>query len=227
MQGCRSIGRTGDRQYGWWRNVGRGNRSFCYASGIRQWTEIKRYRHCSSEGWRQFEGWILLFSRQPNWQIPHWISSWFYFAFISSDFPPVCLPVDEPMKSRSFYNSNPFLVGYSITTFADLTSNVLLQDQILVVDKETCKEVVDGYAIDDSVDHQYSDRVICAGSENEAKCQYDAGGPLMMPIFENGKFPIYQIGVTTFGYSCIGEHTPGLYANVAKYADWIVDELKK
>lgn len=147
-------------------------------------------------------------------------------SFFHLDFPPICLPVNEPIKSRNFDHSNPFLIDYGITSFGDRISNVMLQDQVVVIDKQTCKEIFDENE-NNRVDEQYSDRVICAGVERTAKCQYDAGSPLMMPLFEHRRFPIYQIGVTTFGYSCINDHTPGIYASVQYFSEWIVDELKK
>lgn len=102
----------------------------------------------------------------------------------------------------------------------------MLQDQVVVHDKKTCKKEFEKHG-KHRVNAQYSDRIVCAGVEAEARCQYDAGSPLMMPIYLNRKFPIYQIGVTTFGYSCIGYHTPGIYASVQYFADWIIEELKK
>lgn len=135
------------------------------------------------------------------------------------------MPVSGPNKHQNFDNKNPFLVDWGLTSLGNRHSNILLQDQVSVIDKATCKEKFeqDGQH---RIDAQYSERVICAGVETDNKCQYDAGSPLMMPIFQKRKFPIYQIGVTTFGYSCLGKHTPGIYASTQYFADWIVEQLK-
>lgn len=44
--------------------------------------------------------------------------------------------------------------------------------------------------------------VLCAGIGSGGKdvCFGDSGNPLMVPIFENGRFPFYQIGVVSYGF---------------------------
>lgn len=143
---------------------------------------------------------------------------------------PVCLPVYDPIKYRNFDDSNPFLIDWGLTSHDDILSDVMLQDQVVVHDKKACRKEFEKHG-KYRVSAQYGERIVCAGIEAESKCQYDAGSPLMMPIFQkklphHHKFPIYQIGVTTFGYSCIGTHTPGIYASVQYFANWIIDELK-
>lgn len=49
----------------------------------------------------------------------------------------------------------------------------------------------------------------------------DSGGPLMLPIHRNGRFPFYQIGVISYGAGCAREKVPGVYTNVQMYAHWI------
>lgn len=149
--------------------------------------------------------------------------------FIVARVRPVCLPVFEPIKYRNFDDSNPFLVDWGITSHGDPVSNVMLQDQVVILNKTTCKDVFKNQGAN-RIDAQYSERIVCAGIEAEPKCQYDAGSPLVIPIFVNRTrpmFPIYQIGVTTFGYSCLAEHTPGIYASVQYFANWIIKELLK
>jgi len=59
----------------------------------------------------------------------------------------------------------------------------------------------------------------CAGGEVDA-CQEDSGGPLMCEY--NGQYQI--VGIVSSGKGC-GSY-PGLYTEVAKYTDWILDWVK-
>lgn len=141
----------------------------------------------------------------------------------------MCLPVFPPLKFRNFDDSNPFLVDWGFTSHDQPVSKVLLQDQITVLNKTTCKETMRRVGVK-PIDDEYRERIICGGIEAQARCQYDAGSPLMMPIFvkrDRPLFPIYQIGVTTFGYSCLAEHSPGIYGSVQYFANWIIAELLK
>ena len=52
------------------------------------------------------------------------------------------------------------------------------------------------------------------------------GGPLMLPIFDNGTFPVYQIGIISCSFGCSQPNVPGLYVKVQHYADWIQEKLK-
>jgi secreted trypsin-like serine protease len=56
----------------------------------------------------------------------------------------------------------------------------------------------------------------CAGGKVDA-CQEDSGGPLMCE--QNGRYQL--VGLVSSGKGC-GSY-PGLYTEVAKYTDWIID----
>ena len=150
----------------------------------------------------------------------------FFIGFSLDRIRPVCLPVYEPIKTRNFDDENPFLIDWGITSHGEKHSDVMLQGQIRIIDKTTCKKIFKKHGLTRAPE-QYSDRVICAGIESEAKCKYDAGSPLMMPVHDNRKFPVFQIGVTTYGRGCIKKFTPGIYASVQYFADWIVQEVGK
>ena len=60
---------------------------------------------------------------------------------------------------------------------------------------------------------------ICFGRK-EGKvdtCQGDSGGPLV--CISSGSWIV--TGVTSWGYGCGDENSPGVYTNVAKYNQWI------
>lgn len=102
------------------------------------------------------------------------------------------------------------------------------QAQVPILENDVCTKAFreDGRLF--SVD-QFTKEIICAGhlSGNIDSCQGDSGGPLMLPIFENGDFPFYQIGIVSYGIGCGRENLPSAYTNVASYADWIKEKIRK
>ncbi|XP_063889778.1 trypsin-1-like isoform X1 [Scylla paramamosain] len=62
--------------------------------------------------------------------------------------------------------------------------------------------------------------MLCAGLQEGGKdtCQGDSGGPLF--VEENTKYT--QVGITSWGFGCAGENSPGVYARVSKFLPWIM-----
>lgn len=102
-------------------------------------------------------------------------------------------------------------------------STVLLHVQVPVISNKECEDKYRRIGMVQRND-QFKSHVLCAGHKYGGKdsCQGDSGGPLMFPIAQDGgKFPMYQIGVVSYGVGCARPHVPGVYANVQHYADWI------
>lgn len=76
--------------------------------------------------------------------------------------------------------------------------------------------VVDRTKCNDAYGSGITKRMICAGIDAGGKdsCQGDSGGPLTI----NGKLA----GIVSWGYGCARPGYPGVYANVAELASWIV-----
>jgi secreted trypsin-like serine protease len=102
-------------------------------------------------------------------------------------------------------------------------SNVKLQVWLPVVSNEDCGRV-----------YQEKRRVIgdgqlCAGGvEGKDSCSGDSGGPLMSPGISSrdGRARYYLAGVVSYGPDPCGKKGwPGVYTRVARYTDWILDQL--
>jgi len=71
---------------------------------------------------------------------------------------------------------------------------------------------------------QVSDNMICAGFPDGGKdsCQGDSGGPFFKEL-GNGKFAL--LGVVSWGYGCADPDSPGVYARVSSYYEFLADLL--
>lgn len=126
-----------------------------------------------------------------------------------------------------------------------------MQVQVPIITNKKCKKSYakfDGY----EEDFQFDDRIVCAGFDEGGKdsCKGDSGGPLMLPLYENGSFPFYLVGVIshaegdisvliwlaliksillyfTFVRSegCAIANVPGVNTNVQYFAKWIEEKL--
>lgn len=95
---------------------------------------------------------------------------------------PICIPVDEPVRSKNFVGFNPFVAGWGRTQEGGQSANVLQELQLPVLENQDCKARYQkiGKLIDDK---QFDNKVLCAGVIEGGKdsCQGDSGGPLMQP----------------------------------------------
>lgn len=93
-----------------------------------------------------------------------------------------------------------FEAGWGFTREGGQKSPTLLQVQIPVIDKRTCKDVFRRIRLL-RTNAQFGDGVICAGmKEGESGCKGDSGGPLILPMAESGPTTppsFYQIGIVS------------------------------
>lgn len=101
------------------------------------------------------------------------------------------------------------------------------QLQVPVLDNSVCKN---GYKKAKKLfsQNQFDTTIICAGhlAGGKDSCDGDSGGPLMLPVHVDGKFPFYQIGVVSYGAGCGLPNLPSAYTNVQQFIGWIQEKLK-
>lgn len=71
-----------------------------------------------------------------------------------------------------------------------------------------------------------TEKEFCAGDLNKDSCSGDSGGPLMIQRLCNKVHSIVQFGVVSRGPRQCGINNPGIYTDVTKYMDWILDNIK-
>ncbi|KAB0801535.1 hypothetical protein PPYR_05889 [Photinus pyralis] len=135
---------------------------------------------------------------------------------------PICLPLDEPLKSNDFVNYTPLVAGWGALYFNGPSSSTLQTTTLPVVTNERCSRAFINFRTT-TIDH----RVLCAGYLQGGKdaCQGDSGGPLMYSRLENKNFTYYQIGVVSYGFRCAEQGFPGVYTRVTAFVDWIQNNL--
>uniref|UniRef100_A0A1B0F9S6 Peptidase S1 domain-containing protein n=1 Tax=Glossina morsitans morsitans TaxID=37546 RepID=A0A1B0F9S6_GLOMM len=92
-------------------------------------------------------------------------------------------------------------------------SDILMRLDVPIIAMEDCRNKT-------TYGNKILDGMLCAGymeGERDA-CKGDSGGSLMC----NG----VQAGVISWGKGCAEPYSPGVYANVAHYKDWILEQSK-
>lgn len=135
---------------------------------------------------------------------------------------PVCLPIDESMRSKSFAKWTATVAGWGAIYYNGPSSSILQIAQTPVVEFDKCKTAFAKHNI--SID----ENVICAGRADgrQDACQGDSGGPLFWGTIKDDAIQFYQIGIVSYGFRCAEVGYPGVYTRVTKYIDWIQEKVK-
>ncbi|RZB77536.1 venom protease-like [Asbolus verrucosus] len=133
---------------------------------------------------------------------------------------PICLPIDEPLRSSNFVSREPTVAGWGSLYFNGPSSPWLQEVVIPVVDNARCKRAFGTRSVID-------ERVLCAGYLRGGKdaCQGDSGGPLMLGSSEPSNLRYHLIGVVSYGLRCAEAGYPGVYTRVTAFIDWIQRNL--
>ncbi|XDV12787.1 hypothetical protein PO909_001367, partial [Leuciscus waleckii] len=127
---------------------------------------------------------------------------------------PVCL---ASSNSTFFKQTSSWVTGWGNTnTGISLPPPQTLQEvQVPIVGNRQCK-CLNGVK-------KITDNMICAGLLEGGKdsCQGDSGGPM---VSKQGSVWI-QSGIVSFGEGCALPNSPGVYARVSEYQNWINEQI--
>ncbi|KAF2898239.1 hypothetical protein ILUMI_07941 [Ignelater luminosus] len=133
---------------------------------------------------------------------------------------PICLPVGESPDPRS--RSEMYVAGWGATENSS-SSDVKLKLKLQIASRSYCNERLNSIG---GVDFTQ----ICAGGKRgEDSCKGDSGGPLMRSSTSenlNANPKWFQEGIVSRGIHCGIRGVPGIYARVAYYMHWIIDNLR-
>ncbi|XP_017069086.1 trypsin eta [Drosophila eugracilis] len=130
--------------------------------------------------------------------------------------PPLPLATYTTMEAIQIASAEPAVgvqatvSGWGYTKEEGLSSYQLQQVTVPVVDSAKCQEAYYWRPI--------SDGMLCAGLQDGGRdaCQGDSGGPLVVAN--------KLAGIVSWGEGCARPNYPGVYANVAYFADWIAKQ---
>ena len=134
------------------------------------------------------------------------------------------------IQNLNFKLSKNFRIflGWGRQTKNGSHSEILMQLQVPVIDTKDCHALhLRAGANRTLVNSRIGDHVICAGGfPGEGTWKGDSGGPLMIPIHENGTFPFYQIGIISCSIGCARESVPSVFTKIQYFGKWIEDKIK-
>lgn len=92
----------------------------------------------------------------------------FALNFIAISYPdritPVCLPLEEPLLSRKFIGTTPFVIGFGETSQNGKSAEVLQQLQVPIVNNRICKNFHLKFGVSKKlVAETIDEHVLCAG----------------------------------------------------------------
>ncbi|XP_026642679.1 coagulation factor XI isoform X2 [Microtus ochrogaster] len=126
---------------------------------------------------------------------------------------PICLP---PKGDENILYTECWVTGWGYARLRGEVQNTLQKVKIPLVSNEECQTRYRN--------HKITSKMICAGYKEGGKdaCKGDSGGPLSCK--HNGVW--HLVGITSWGEGCGQRERPGVYTNVAKYVDWILEKTQ-
>ncbi|XP_031634505.1 phenoloxidase-activating factor 2-like [Contarinia nasturtii] len=139
---------------------------------------------------------------------------------ITENVNTVCLPNPGDV----FDNALCFATGWGKDKFDDLSKYqvILKKVELPIVPRQTCVQKLRESPL--GTDFSLHPSFICAGGvPGRDTCTGDGGAPLVCPA-KNSQGRYVQAGIVSWGVGC-GEKTPGAYANVALFRNWVDEQL--
>ncbi|CAG7647062.1 unnamed protein product [Allacma fusca] len=132
-----------------------------------------------------------------------------------SVFQPVCIPASD---GPTFESYNATVAGWGATSAGGSQSTVLRKVDVPIMSNIDCNTKT-------NYGGKITDNMLCAGyleTGGKDSCQGDSGGPLI--VDNDGHNTL--VGVVSWGYGCARPKSPGVYARVARFGDWILSNTK-
>jgi len=95
----------------------------------------------------------------------------------------------------------------------------LREVSVRVLHDSVCEKMLSGYPWDPK-----TQTMLCAGGEDKDACQGDSGGPM---VCQDDAGETCIAGVVSWGVGCATEGIPGVYTNVRKYIQWILEKMEE
>ncbi|XP_045776646.1 CLIP domain-containing serine protease 2-like [Maniola jurtina] len=133
---------------------------------------------------------------------------------------PICLPVYSALRSNDLSGKNATVAGWGATE-TDNKSTKLLKVDVPILTDDVCGSYYRRY------DENMIKNSFCAGELMKDSCGGDSGGPLMMESEFGKSIRLVQFGIVSFGPTQCGSKFPGVYTDVRKYMDWILDNIRE
>ena len=126
--------------------------------------------------------------------------------FTGNEVAPACLP-----SGGSFDDVDAIVSGWGTTSSRGSSPSVLHSVTVQTMSNAECTSDMGSGTIDFSM--------ICADVDAGGKdsCEGDAGGPLVTEV--GGRYTL--IGVSSWGYGCADQGSPGVYSRITAVSDWI------
>lgn len=136
---------------------------------------------------------------------------------------PVCLPIYNELKNKDIAGMRATVAGWGVTEL-NLVPEALRKVVIEIKKDSKCREYYEK-SYTRSLD--VMDKKFCAGDEGKDSCRGDSGGPLMIEDEYRDKDRMIQFGIVSFGPQQCGSTIPGVYTDVRKYINWILDNIRE
>ncbi|KAF3692073.1 Complement C1r subcomponent [Channa argus] len=89
--------------------------------------------------------------------------------------------------------------------------------------------------VGDNPQTQYEDQILFTCNSNyytlegngKDSCQFDSGGPFVLPMLSSSQRPFYLTGIVSWGSPCQEKKYKGYYTKVENYVDWIKETIDK
>lgn len=123
---------------------------------------------------------------------------------------PVCLS-NVPHQQHS--DKDCLVSGWGATTEGGTIAEKLMQVYKQIRTEEECLKIT-GF---------FPDSMLCAGDKNGGldSCQGDSGGPFVCNVGDHWEL----VGLVSWGWGCGHSNSPGVYVDVYKLKDWILENI--